>query len=94
MTTLPSPLPYHHIIVVMVGLSVIEKTLKAVDPDTYARWLGEEGTEGQLATFDIGRMEQGEGSVDQLDIEKRCFNLSTTFNSIEREISRKKRHRS
>ena len=93
MTTLPESLPYHHIIVVMVGLSAIEKTLQAVDPDTYARWMGEGGTEGQLATFGIDRVEQGEGSVDQLDIEKQCFNLSTTFNSIEREISRKKRNR-
>ncbi len=29
MTTLPSPLPYHHIIVVMVGLSVIESNYSA-----------------------------------------------------------------
>jgi hypothetical protein len=93
MTTIPESLLYHHIIVVMVGLSAIEKTLRAVDQDTYTRWMGEGGSDGQLATFNIGRVEQGEGSVDQLDVEKRCFNLSTTFNNIEREIPRKKRNR-
>lgn len=84
-----SALPYKHIIIVTIGLSVIEKTLGEEEHKT---WMGTKKVAGKLARLNVSDVEQGIGDTYQREVEKKCFDKSRSFGNIGKEILRKKQN--
>jgi len=83
-----------HVIVVTVGLSILEKTLNNSEyQHIYDRWMGAGISGGQLSRFDLAETEQGTGSSEQLEVERKCFDRLRDCPDISREVRRKKQNR-